>query len=349
VVEQQEAACQLQHAADFVWSLAALQRQLPPALLQTLFAAPAHQMEQLRPSQTCRLLSLLCKLPVALPAPWLLCSLQSLHTRLGACTGDDLCAVMTALACRRQRLRPPISWMRDVLQHLEPQLPGMGFDSLGRLGWALARLGITPPPPWRRRYEAASLGRCEGGAPLPFAMVTWAVARWGYPGPPLRWKQGFLRASQRVLHQLSPRELAMLASAVARLGGGASVDGPSALPIKWQRGLVRASQLAAGQASPRELTLLVWSVAKMRLQPRRSWQEAVLAASAASMGEMTAYQLAVTAEGLLGAGVCPPDDWVARWHLCVELKNAHMVPAELRAAQRAAAAFSKQRQVLHAV
>ena len=183
-------------------------------------------------------------------------------------------------------------------------------------------------------------------------MLAWAVSRWGYPGPSLWWKRCLLSTTRRVMHRMSPEELAMLATSAARLGGApqrSHGDKSSwAWSLKSQWGLIRATALSAAHASPQALAGTVLAMAQMGLQPGRAWASAVLQASQAKMGAFSAQGLAQLAEGLALMRILPPAVWHARWQLAVDVQDACMAAVHRRAIARTTASFRKLQSAMSA-
>jgi len=152
---------------------------------------------------------------------------------------------------------------------LEPQ-------GVANVLWAFAVMGRRAPPALRNALEAAAARFCGGPAgpedetkngdsrtstfkPYEMTMAFWALTRFG-EAPSSDVLDRFERRLPYVMARLKPKELANVASAYGRAGGGGGVLPKLAERCAFETGLL-------SRFAPHEFATLLWGLAKAECAP----------------------------------------------------------------------------------
>jgi hypothetical protein len=172
--------------------------------------------------------------------------------------------------------------------------------------WALARLGLCPPPDWMAAWLAAMWAALPAANSHDCAMAAWALATLGV-APPGDWLAALCSRAGQLAPQLGPQELPPLLWALARLRYRPQLRVAQALLLRGQ------ALAAAGRLSPQGLALLLWAPAGLGLAPRGGWVDAVLAAAAAYLPLFRPPEGAALLVGLARLQHIPPAPWMQEW------------------------------------
>jgi hypothetical protein len=191
-------------------------------------------------------------------------------------------------------------------------------QGLAVLLWALARLGLCPPPSWLAAWLAAMWAALPAANSHDIAMAAWALATLGV-APPGDWLAALCGRAGQLAPVLGPPELPPLLWALARLRYRPQLRVVQALLL---RGQVLA---AAGQLSPQGLALLLWAPAALGLVPRGGWLDALLAAACGYLPLFRAAEASALLVGLARLQHIPAAPWMAEWwqHTAGMLPYAH--------------------------
>jgi hypothetical protein len=114
-----------------------------------------------------------------------------------------------------------MSWL---LAEVHAQLGEFGPQELALCAWALARLGVTPPPAWQAAFLEAAAGKLPAFEMRELSMLAGAVARGGYGGGAVvaRGDGAWGAWGARLAEEIS-----------ARVGGAAAAAGAAAGFAVW--------------------------------------------------------------------------------------------------------------------
>jgi hypothetical protein len=184
--------------------------------------------------------------------------------------------------------------------------------------WALARLGLCPPPSWLAAWLAAMWAALPAASSHDCAMSAWALAKLGI-APPGDWLAALCGRAEQLAAGVGPQELPPLLWALARLRYRPQLRVAQALLLRGQ------ALAAAGQLSPQGLALLLWAPASLGLAPRSGWVDAVLAAGCVYLPLFRACEASALLVGLARLQHIPGGLWLEEWwqHTAAMLPYAH--------------------------
>ncbi|KXZ53393.1 hypothetical protein GPECTOR_7g1289 [Gonium pectorale] len=247
---------------------------LPVPLLATATAL-AERLLATRGSASLRdrvaLLHAAARLRLALPGRELVALLRGMDREL-AMWGKPQDVSMALWALATMGLAPPPAWLSRLTAGLPPDsLAGWGAQALANSAWALAKLGFRPRAEWLAGLVGASRQHIKACQTQELVNLLWALAVQGHR-PPAAWLDEALAA----LHERAPGLNAQ--RLVAR-----------ALAVRREMG----PQLPG--FGPRELSTLLYGMALLRLRPDGRWLDQLLA-------EVERHAAAELAAGPAGAG-----------------------------------------------
>lgn len=281
--------CSLEQLSCLLWGLARLGETPNRAwLAEYALAVEAHLSRPCEPRTASSLLHSLAHMGLRPPSRMQAALLDSLSGRLGSLEPQTVSCTLWALA--KMQYRPPQEWVEDLLHSTWDGVAAYGLREVSMTFVALGELQVKPPDRWTVRLVSQAWHSSRRGIPAEQrgAVVTLlrGLAKLRVRSQALMVAR-LLALAQPHVTQYSVRELSHLAWALGRIR---QPDSPARRT--FLSALQRSCATRLDQANSQDMAMLVLGLAKRWVPLRHSLRDALLARTAAILGEFNSFELA---------------------------------------------------------
>ncbi|KXZ52897.1 hypothetical protein GPECTOR_8g277 [Gonium pectorale] len=307
--------CGSRELCALLLALASLQVGLDDTTRATLLVHTLRVLPSLEPSELALSIAALGRLTSA-GAPALLdldmsgrvLDATAAALRRGAFSGPELGQLLEGLT--RLSLQPPLGWMQDYVEALQPRLRELDARQLSGVLGSLAAQQYRPQPEMQAvvlEATQANMQQLLSDTTCAASLVT-ALRRLSIEPPPA-WVAALLDASRSALkNRCADLHLANLAGSLA--AWGVVPDGRWTARLMWRSTVL----MKENQMSPRALVALLQAMSSLGLRPNEAWTALCLRAALvrASQPSFEAQHFSTLMASLHALGVRPPQEWLLK-------------------------------------